>query len=148
MRRDETGFTLIELMVVMVIMGVLVAIGMPMYAGYRDRALDSETESTVRTALVVEKLHHVENGVYTSTATDIEATERSLSVNVRRDPPGTVRIRTRRATIDTEVCLFSLSRSGHWFALYQSTTTGALYGHSSPKACRSRIASGWSSEGW
>jgi prepilin-type N-terminal cleavage/methylation domain-containing protein len=36
--RDERGFTLMELLIVMVIMGILMSLSMPSYASFKDRA--------------------------------------------------------------------------------------------------------------
>ncbi|MGH2673324.1 MAG: prepilin-type N-terminal cleavage/methylation domain-containing protein, partial [Actinomycetota bacterium] len=39
-RKDEEGFTLIELMVVVLIIGILIAIALPTFLGARARAQD------------------------------------------------------------------------------------------------------------
>lgn len=48
--RDEAGFTLIELMVVVLIIAVLLAIAVPSFLGARDRASDRKAQSDLRNA--------------------------------------------------------------------------------------------------
>ena len=58
----EGGFTLVELLVVVVIIGVLVAIAVPMYLNYRKGAANKSAESDVRAAVSAIEQFYTENG--------------------------------------------------------------------------------------
>src|SRR5690606_22100947 len=55
LKKDE-GFTLIELMVVVLIIAILIAIAIPTFLGARERAQDRATQSDLRNSLTAAKV--------------------------------------------------------------------------------------------
>ena len=63
-RDDEEGFTLIELMVVVLIIAILIAIAIPTFLGARQRANDRAAQSSLRNALTAAKTSFTDTGDY------------------------------------------------------------------------------------
>jgi type IV pilus assembly protein PilA len=67
----EGGFTLIELMVVVLIIAILIAIAIPTFLGARTRAQNRAVQANLRNALTVEKSIYTDAQAYSS---DVAAT--------------------------------------------------------------------------
>ena len=65
-RDDEEGFTLIELMVVVLIIAILIAIAIPTFLGARQRAQDRAAQSDLRNGLTAEKTFYTDGESYSS----------------------------------------------------------------------------------
>ena len=75
----EDGFTLIELMVVVLIIAILVAIGLPTFLGARARAQNRAAQADLRNAVSAAKVLYTDNSDYTGvTAASMQAAEPSL----------------------------------------------------------------------
>jgi prepilin-type N-terminal cleavage/methylation domain-containing protein len=67
MLRNQKGFTLIELMIVVVIIGILAAIAIPNFVAMQDRAKEGSTKANMHTLQLAAEDHGVRNdGVYAS----------------------------------------------------------------------------------
>ena len=81
-QNNQSGFTLIELMVVVMIIAILVGIAIPAFLGARKRAQDTAVKSNLRNALGTAQTIFTDNQAYLATATmvtDLGTEEPSLT---------------------------------------------------------------------
>jgi type IV pilus assembly protein PilA len=141
-RRDEDeGFTLIELMVVVLIIAILIAIAIPTFLGAQDRARDRGAQSDLRNALTASKTLATDNaglffgpdGATAITAADMEDAEPSLEYDVIANATTTV-VGVSAATNGTQITLEKGSASGTFFGISASSSGEVSYCKSDTKA--------------
>ncbi len=125
---DDGGFTLIELMVVVLIIAILIAIAIPTFLGARSRAQDRAAQSDLRNALTAEKTYYADKQTYSATTATMKAIEPSLKWGAAL---------TVKISPDTlSVCVQEKSKSGTVFGLL-SISAGVKAGRYFGKvACR------------
>ena len=76
---DERGFTLIELMVVVLIIAILIAIAIPTFTGSKDKADQRAAQSRVRHAIGAGRVHLAEGKGTAGIATALAAIEPGIT---------------------------------------------------------------------
>ena len=69
--KNEKGFTLIELMIVIAIIGILAAIAIPQFSAYRTRSYNSAAQADLRNSATAQEAYYVDNQSYADAATDL-----------------------------------------------------------------------------
>ena len=145
-RENEEGFTLIELMVVVLIIAILIAIAIPTFLGARDRANDRASQSDLRNGLVAAKVIFTDSSSYsTAGSTELKAVEPSLTfVGTDAGDPGALDVATTTtSTADDTITMASLSATGTCWWIRDSSSTGTSYASLTVPSCDTGSATGF-----
>ncbi|HVL90757.1 MAG TPA: prepilin-type N-terminal cleavage/methylation domain-containing protein [Actinomycetota bacterium] len=153
----EEGFTLIELMVVVLIIAILIAIAIPTFLGARKRAQDRAAQSNIRNAFTAEKTIYTDAQAYAahdddldgSGSADLAEIEPSLTF-VNTDPPTATGNTVSIVLVGSTVYVMGKSASGACFYLRDNATGATEYAKDTANSpC---LASGgaltWSTTPW
>ena len=141
--QDEKGFTLIELMVVVLIIAILIAIAIPTFLGARKKAQDRAAQSDVRNALTAEKTHYTDAQSYTEASATLELVEPSLSYVTATSSMATTGNVVYVDVTSNVLTVGAKSASGSCFFLKDDLASGTTYGTSSDCSVPSTWSAKW-----
>lgn len=159
---DERGFTLIELMVVVLIIAILIAIAIPTFLGARSRAQDKAAQSSLRNALTAAKTIYTDSEDYNDTMADkdtnlkpdIQDTEPSLTfATAASTTPKAVSVAVTAGTPNL-IVMGAESKSGKCFFITDNTQgPGTRFATTTAASCDAAAApaqgsTAWNANGW
>lgn len=147
-RDEERGFTLIELMVVVLIIAILIAIAIPTFLGARQRAQNRAAQSSLRNALTAAKTIYTDGEDYQdATPAALADVEPSLSFAAgatASSGPNNVSVDSPSANL---IVMAAESRSGTCYAIRDNTqgpgTEFATVGSGACSAQNAQTAGSW-----
>jgi type IV pilus assembly protein PilA len=104
MARDESGFTLVELLVVMLILGLLIAVAIPTFFNQKQKANDADSKAMAHTA---------------QTAIETYATDHNGSYALADQPA----LNAIEGTVDGTVAVSGTSATGYTITVTNPDTT-------------------------
>jgi type IV pilus assembly protein PilA len=126
-RDAEDGFTMIELMVVVLIIGILIAIALPTFLGARSRAQDRAAMVDIRNAFTAERAFYTEGARYTEDPTELETIEPALDYQTGDTPAAIGPVYVHVHPIPNEVFLSGRSASGTCFYIREIDGGGVAF---------------------
>jgi type IV pilus assembly protein PilA len=152
-RPTEHGFTMIELMMVILVIAILVLIAVPTFVGARKPAEDRHAQTILRSSLVAATTGSADSGDFAwVTPATLQLEETSIlylaGATHARATQNEVSVATGTHLGTTYVILSSGSAAGRCFAVYSSTSGATQYQTTASPTCNATAfapGAGWGS---
>ena len=103
MKRSESGFTIIEILVVVAIIGILTAIAIPSYNSYRQKAFNAQTVGDIYHINLFETQFFNDNKVYEAISIADKQADGLISKNVTLADSSVVLFEIRSLSLNVKV---------------------------------------------
>ena len=89
---QDQGFTLVELLVVIVIIGILAGIAIPLFLSQRQKGVEAGIRADLKSVATLQETYFVDKGSYSNDTTQLEKFTESkdnvITVTLNADPQG------------------------------------------------------------
>jgi type IV pilus assembly protein PilA len=135
-RKHDEGFTLIELMVVVMIIAVLMAIAIPTFLGSQNKAKDRSAQSSLRNGLTAAKTIYTDSQDYTQAGAGVSTGTAPVGNLVRAEPSltfvvaATASADPKTVSVSTTATVFygaAKSASGNCYYIKDDISAGTTY---------------------
>ncbi|HIF9081638.1 TPA: pilin [Photobacterium damselae] len=131
--KGQKGFTLIELMIVVAIIGVLSAVAIPAYKNYVSKSEASSALATLKALVTPAELYIQENGALTTTITDIGTTANAnplgtLAINGDADGDNTITFTfdQEKSSLEGATLVLTRNTDNGWACTTTAPTSGSM----------------------
>jgi type IV pilus assembly protein PilA len=146
---SDKGFTLIELMVVVMIIAVLLAIAIPTFLGSQNKAKDRSAQSSLRNTVTAARTIYTDSSDYSkATDTALDTAEPSLEFEVA----ATASADPKTVSVSSTASVFyaaSKSKGGDCYYIKDDVNAGTTYAKGTG-TCNGTTAAGltYAADGW